>query len=136
MPSYFQIPTLPGLRVQGGLRAEYDTTPGGEISIFSFFILNPFQSGLGPSLGMKTCQRTLKHHQNHPKMMESDFPENHQETASDTNFSTSNIQISHADACVRCCAGSQGPFHMVRSTLFFFDLDLELGQGKYGTLNF
>ena len=41
-------------------------------------------------------------------MIESDFPENHQETASETNFSTSNIQISHADACVRCCAGIRG----------------------------
>ena len=75
--SYGGVWPMPRLRVQGGPKVEYDTTSGGEISIFSFFILNPFQSGQGPSLGMKTCQRTLKHHQDHPKMMESDFPENH-----------------------------------------------------------
>ena len=44
-----------------------------------------------------------------------DFKEKQPKTSGSINFSTSNIQISHADACVRCCAGFT--YHMVRSTL-------------------
>ena len=35
-----------------------------------------------------------------------DFHEKEPKTSGFIDFSTSNIQISHADACVRCCAGS------------------------------
>ena len=35
-----------------------------------------------------------------------DFDEKQPKTSGFIDFSTSNIQISHADACVRCCAGS------------------------------
>ena len=34
-----------------------------------------------------------------------DFDEKEPKTSGFIDFSTSNIQISHADACVRCCAG-------------------------------
>ena len=34
-----------------------------------------------------------------------DFNEKEPKTSGFIDFSTSNIQISHADACVRCCAG-------------------------------
>ena len=34
-----------------------------------------------------------------------DFDEKQPKTSGFIDFSTSNIQISHADACVRCCAG-------------------------------
>ena len=44
-----------------------------------------------------------------------DFDEKEPKTSGFIDFSTSNIQISHADACVWCCAGL--PSHMVRSTL-------------------
>ena len=44
-----------------------------------------------------------------------DFDQKEPKTSGFIDFSTSNIQISHADACVRCCAGF--PSHMVRSTL-------------------
>ena len=43
------------------------------------------------------------------------FKENQPKTSGFIDFSTSNIQISHADACVRRRAGL--PSHMVRSTL-------------------
>ena len=35
-----------------------------------------------------------------------DFDEKEPKTSGFIDFSISNIQISHADACVRCCAGS------------------------------
>ena len=35
-----------------------------------------------------------------------DFNEKEPKTSGFIDFSTSNIQIFHADACVRCCAGS------------------------------
>ena len=44
-----------------------------------------------------------------------DFDEKEPKTPGFIDFSTSNIQIFHADACVRCCAGVSS--HMVRSTL-------------------
>ena len=44
-----------------------------------------------------------------------DFDEKEPKTSGFIDFSISNIQIFHADACVRCCAGF--PSHMVRSTL-------------------
>ena len=34
-----------------------------------------------------------------------EFHEKEPKTSGFIDFSTSNIQISHADACVRCCAG-------------------------------
>ena len=44
-----------------------------------------------------------------------DFNEKEPKTSGFIDFSTSDIQIFHADACVRCCAGAVS--HMVRSTL-------------------
>ena len=44
-----------------------------------------------------------------------DFDEKEPKTWGFIDFSISNIQIFHADACVRCCAGMIS--HMVRSTL-------------------
>ena len=35
-----------------------------------------------------------------------DFDQKQPKTSGFIDFSTSNIQIFHADACVRCCAGS------------------------------
>ena len=35
-----------------------------------------------------------------------DFDEKEPKTSGFIDFATSNIQIFHADACVRCCAGS------------------------------
>ena len=39
-----------------------------------------------------------------------DFDEKEPKTSGFIDFSTSNIQISHADACVRCCAGFPGAY--------------------------
>ena len=44
-----------------------------------------------------------------------DFDEKQPKTSGFIDFSTSHIQIFHADACVRCCAGVLS--HMVRCTL-------------------
>ena len=38
-----------------------------------------------------------------------DFNEKEPKTSGFIDFSTSNIQIFHADACVRCCAGTPTP---------------------------
>ena len=38
-----------------------------------------------------------------------DFDQREPKTSGFIDFSTSNIQISHADACVRCCAGTSTP---------------------------
>ena len=48
-------------------------------------------------------------------LTESKNQEKQPKTSGLIDFSTSNIQIFHADACVRCCAGFLS--HMVRSTL-------------------
>ena len=40
------------------------------------------------------------------KLKNLEIHEIHHEMHSPVNFSTSNIQMSHADACVRCCAGT------------------------------
>ena len=45
----------------------------------------------------------------YPILENLDFHEKEPKTSGFIDFSTSNIQISHADACVRCCAGTPTP---------------------------
>ena len=58
---------------------------------------------------------TYEHVKNNENLKSFEIHEISHEMHSLVDFSTSNIQISHADACVRCCAGFS--YHMVRSTL-------------------
>ena len=50
----------------------------------------------------------LKTIKNDEKMRNFEIHEISHEMHSPVDFLLSNIQISHADACVRCCAGSPG----------------------------
>ena len=69
------------------------TTPGQEIT---------------PGIRIRAWE-ALKTIKNDEKLKNFEIDEISHEMHSPVDFSPSNIQISHADACVRCCAGTPNP---------------------------
>ena len=78
------------------------TTPGQEIT---------------PAIRIRAWE-ALKTIKNDEKLRNFEIDEISHEMHSPVDFSTSNIQISHADACVRCCAGFPwAPSHGAKHSL-------------------
>ena len=69
-----------------------ETSPGQEIT---------------PGIRIRAWE-ALKTIKNDEKLKNFEIDEISHEMLSPVDFSISNIQIFHADACVRCCAGSPG----------------------------